>query len=184
MKKEIFIKINNKKERGFALLMAVIVASTLLLVTYALTNISLKELTLSYTGAASQSAFYAADNGVECALFWDLKNPRGNETAFDTSVVNSEGINCNGNEIGNGGLVNTVPSSSTAVIGGGGNAATSTFQILTEGTSNGACAIVRVGKHAIAGEVSQVRTIIQSRGYNTCDVNNPRRLERALEVIY
>ncbi len=188
MQNKNFKKINNAKNSGFALLMAVIVTSTLLLVTYALTSIALKQLTLSFAGQASQIAFYAADTGVECALFWDLKNPRGTETAFATDQVNTDGINCNGNEIGNDMPVNTVPNQSTSVIGGSGSPATSTFQFFINGSSDtsGPCAIVRVGKKnsTVVGHENDIITTIQSRGYNTCNTSDPRRLERALEVTY
>ena len=171
-----------KKNQGFALLMAVIVTGTLLLIVYALSNISLKELILTHAGRESQIAFYAADTGVECAMFWDLKNPGGGGVSAFDPFNGSSVIECNGNTIQAGvGTVPTVPTASNSLVGGGGAGnPTSTFYINLEPnvpSQAGACAIVRVGKHQI-GNI--VRTIILSRGYNTCDLDNARRLERGL----
>lgn len=44
--------------------------------------------------------------------------------------------------------------------------------------NNGSCVDVIVNK------TDPNKTIIISRGYNTCDLNNPRRVERALKVTY
>lgn len=173
-----------KKHTGFALLMSVIVTGTLLLIVYALSNISLKELILTYTGRESQVAFYAADTGVECALFWDLKNPGNGNSAFDPFNGPSV-ISCNGNTIQAGDSVPTVPTPTLALVGGGGiNNSTSTFYINLEplnDSGSGPCAIVRVGKTKVG---SATTTTIMSRGYNTCDLQNTRRLERGLRVIY
>jgi hypothetical protein len=179
-------------KKGFALLMAVIITSTLLLVSFALSNLAFKELLLSHAGQESQVAFYAADTGVECALFWDTKNPTDPSTsAFATDTPPSAGtiINCNSQDIVNGqGVVLSIPEESTLIGGGGNNNPTSTFQILfDEGqdAANGPCAIVRVGKsYKVEGTVGRIQTIIESRGYNTCDVENARRIERALRVVY
>ncbi|HEY4480234.1 MAG TPA: pilus assembly PilX N-terminal domain-containing protein [Candidatus Paceibacterota bacterium] len=52
---------------------------------------------------------------------------------------------------------------------------TSIFQLNFE---NGTCSIITVEKES-GGE-----TIIQSKGYNTCNTSNPRRVERGVEVRY
>ncbi len=198
---------NSKKiQKGFALLMAVIITSTLLLISYALSNISLKELTLSYAGKDSQVAFYAADAGVECALYWDIRNPDTGPgaSAFDPNISNNNGagIWCNGNFIQTTSSVSddphvpTVPNPSKFLIGGGlvsgENTSTSTFYMKIDPTGTHQdvtdytppCAIVRVGKRNDTVDPAKVITIIESRGYNTCDINNARRLERALRVVY
>lgn len=166
--------------------MAVIITSTLVLVTYALSNISLKELLLSYLGKDSQVAFYAADVGVECAIFWDTKNPRSNDgiSAFSETQANPKGINCNSHEVVHGeSPVYTVPTPTTAVLGGGPD---SIFQFFINENPDdaGPCAVVRVHKEPHETIQNVTVTTIESRGYNTCDVNNSRRLERALRTVY
>lgn len=54
-------------------------------------------------------------------------------------------------------------------------AATTTFDLLFP--TYGGCATVTVGKAGAGG-------VLESRGYNTCDLNDPRRVERALRVTY
>jgi len=174
------------RKKGIALLMAMIVTGTLLLIVYSLSSISYKQLILSYTGKESQLAFYAADTGIECALFWDTKNPSSfsGQSAFSTSTA-ATSISCSGNVISaKPKNVPTVPQATNTVLGGGGiRNATSTFHILIDKALglDGPCAIVRVGKRYTG---NQLFTTIISRGYNTCDINSDRRLERALRAIY
>jgi len=67
--------------RGFVLPFAVLLSGILLSIGLAIFSITLKELVLSAAGRESQFAFFAADAGAECALYWDLKHP-----GFDTSI--------------------------------------------------------------------------------------------------
>lgn len=62
--------IKNKKN-GFALLIAVIFMSVMLAIGLALGSISYKQQVLASDAIRSQYAFYAADAGLECALFAD-----------------------------------------------------------------------------------------------------------------
>ena len=63
-----------KSENGFTLLIAVITTSILLMVSFAVTSVAFRQLTLSQSMKQSQYAFYAADSGLECAQDWDLNN--------------------------------------------------------------------------------------------------------------
>lgn len=74
----------NKKSKGFTLLVAMIVTALILAIGFSIGNIILKELALSASGRRSQIAFYAADSIAECALYWDKKDSAGN------SVDNSD----------------------------------------------------------------------------------------------
>lgn len=62
------IKQNN---RGFALLVAVIFMSVMLAFGLALASLSYKQQVLASSAIQSQYAFYAADAGLECALYAD-----------------------------------------------------------------------------------------------------------------
>ena len=156
---------NNKA--GFTLLIAIVTTSMLLVVSFVVANIALKQLVLANTARESQYAFYGADSGTECAVFWDLPKD-GSLSKFDTSTAGT--IICNGQTISTGSqTVNTIPSQ-VSVVGG---SATSIFQLnLTKG-----CAIVRVTK---SGGV----TTVDSRGYNTCDTGALRRYERGVTLAY
>ena len=145
-----------KAQKGFALLYSVLIASVLLAIGLAIFNITIKELLLSSLGRDSQFAFYAADTGAECALFWDFK---GN--SFATSSESS--IACTGTIIEG--------------MGGKGYGVPSVFTL--DFAPEPYCAIVSVTKYG-----SPSKTIIESRGYKTCDTTNPRRVERAIRATY
>lgn len=118
------MEIENKKtknQKGFALLTAIIITGMLLLVSFVVADLSYKELILTSTGQQSQIAFYMADSGAECALYWDLKN--GPTSAFDPSN-NSGSVTCNGQEVHTGSqTVQTIPPQQSQVGGGGGGGA-------------------------------------------------------------
>ncbi|MBT3282827.1 hypothetical protein HON59_02370 [bacterium] len=154
------IKLKNNKslksKAGFAILYSVLIASILLSIGLAIFNLTIKELLLSSLGRDSQFAFYAADTGAECAFYWDF-----HADAFATSSLSS--IECAGNVIGN--------------MGGGGYGVPSTFTL--DFSPEPYCTIVSVTKYD-----APARTVIEARGYNTCDSANPRRVERAIRATY
>lgn len=61
------------REKGFTLLLAALIASIVLSLGVSIAGLIQKELILSSTGRDSQFAFYAADSGAECALYWDVR---------------------------------------------------------------------------------------------------------------
>src|SRR3989338_2338056 len=61
-------------EAGFTLLLAALVGSIVLAIGSSIFVIAQKQLILSSIGRESQFAFYAADTGAECALYWDIRH--------------------------------------------------------------------------------------------------------------
>ena len=147
---------NKHSNEGFTLLVAVLVSGVLLAIGLAIFNITIKELLLSSSGRDSQFAFYSADSGTECALYWDQKGG-----GFSTSTASA--ISCNGTNISN--------------VGGVGYDTAMSFEFEVDGY----CSIVSVTKSK-----THPRTKIESKGYNTTCSNtvNPRRIERAIRVTY
>ena len=161
MIKNIYKKSNNKK--GFVLLFSVLVSSLLLSIGLAIFNITIKELVLAGSARESQFAIYAADTGADCALYWDIKQG-------PISEVTPMPIQCHGQSMTVGGTGFGVPSSFS-------------FNLPPESS----CVVVTVTKNQITGGApprTYIETIIESRGYNTCDTNNPRRIERAIILRY
>ncbi len=154
--------LSRAQPRGFTLFVGLIIASSLLLIATGVVNLALKQSLISSSGKESQLAFYAADTGMECALYWDISNPNG-VSAFSIETGTS-GIECN-HDISNPDNIWTVGGTSESTIG--------PITFLPESY----CAIVTVHKD---GET----TIIESKGYNTCDLANPRRVERAVRAQY
>ncbi len=153
------------KEKGFALLIAIAVTGTLLLISTGMVNLALKQSNISGAGRDSQLAFYAADTGLECALYWDTKNPSG-ESAFN--ITTGVPIECNRDPVNA-----AVPPGNQWVVGGS-SVSSFTMTFLPEPY----CATVTVTKNLDG------TTQIESKGYNTCDPNSPRRVERAVRATY
>ncbi len=169
------------KRAGMTLFMAVTIMSILLFITFAVVNITVKSSLFASSGKDSQLAFFAADAGIECALFWDAKSEK-----FATST-NGSPIICAGlSMFGDGTLAGSIAiygTSTVTRIGGGGNAnPTSVFGFpMAPGSESGPCTIVTVRKYYVG---STPKTYIKSRGYNTCVIGGSRRIERGIEVMY
>jgi len=157
-------------QRGFTLFLAVLVSSLLLSIGFAILDLTLKELKLSASGRESQFALYASDTGTECVLYWDLK-----QHAFSTSTARA--ISCGG------GQVLDPETGAPTEVGGPddvttGSTIVSSFKI--DLSPRPYCAIVTLTKTFLPQQV----TVIESRGYNTCDTGDPRRVERGIRVSY
>ncbi len=170
---------DTKSNGGFVLLIAVLLASVFGIVGASIFTISIKELILSSGGKESQYAFYAADSGIECALYWDLKY-----STFATSTLSVEPSNvyCSDQDVttlsGWEWKTNIDGQPTTANQGG----TVFGFDLYPDDPARDGCAIVSVFKERVSGDTFSTK--IESRGYNTCDVNNPRRVERAIRVDY
>jgi hypothetical protein len=168
--------INHKKNKGFTIFFAMLVGGLALSIGMAIYDLTVREIDLSATATQSQYAIYAADTGVECALYWDFKcslgpcTANGNtNSAFATSSYTAtpvSGATCNGVDI-------AATGSSVESF----TAATTTFTLTF--LPQKYCTTVEVAK---SGNPSQ--TVITSRGFNTCSVGGLGRLERVLEIRY
>jgi hypothetical protein len=208
MKKLNFLHLKNnvtKAKRGFTLFIALIVSSLLLAIGFSLSTIILKQLIFANSGKESQLAFYAADSGAECALYWDRKDIGGAtvfDGAFATSTTNKN-IFC-----GTGGAITP----QTAEVGSFYKEvssdllqATTTFYVdysdsNPDNPNHKACSKVTVFKwvDAITGPIPLDKTQIDSRGYNVqmtgtpgpdgdakCDFSSGNRIvERAVRLDY
>ncbi len=153
-----------KNQQGFTLLLAALVASIVLALGTSIFQLAQKELTLSSIGRDSQFAFYAADTGAECALYWDSRYQR-----FPTSTPTTSDITCD-NQI-----------KTTTVTSGGGDIVSS-FQF----APNGYCANVSVRKSTDIDTGSDMTTV-HADGFSTnCEAvaTSPRALQRSVELKY
>lgn len=146
------------KNKGFTLFLSVLVTSIVLSVGLGIFNIMTKELKLSRMGRESQVAFYAADTGIECFFYWDLKHPGLDDSAF-AYYDSPPTIQCAGNSF-------DIPKQSDGPYG--------PYNI---NLSDNSCAKIEVTK-------SGLTTIVESRGYNTaCDSDSPFKVERAIRLV-
>ncbi len=149
--------------RGVTLFIAIIVTATLLLVSSGIISLAVKQSYLTNADRSSQDAFYAADTGGECALYWDLKNPT--QSAFATST--NANIVCNGESF---------------TVGG---ASGQSFFTLTFPPAKYCAEVEVTRRRANPNATPPIKsTLIQSYGYNDCDVTNPRRVQRAIQITY
>lgn len=175
------MKINKDKKiinkRGFVVLFAVVLASIVLSVSLGVANIAYKELVFTTSAKNSNEAFYAADTGAECALYYDQNttaNATGSVFAFG-QAVDSVMTECAGT------AVNL-------------NAGTGTkgdpwmFYLFPLGSSGRGCAKVSLWKD---DSVSPTVTIIDSKGYNiydkassVCAFSGANRVERHIQLTY
>ncbi len=163
-KKESLPRSKRNPASGFTLFVAIVIMGTLLLITTGITSLAFKESLLASSGKESQYAFYAADSGAECALYWDVKNPSG-FSAFSASTTST--ITCNRDS-------DSYNQTHNIYDVGGTNQ--SIFWVYFSPDSR--CAEVRVNK------LPNGSTTIESYGYNTCDNSNPRRVQRAVKASY
>jgi hypothetical protein len=166
-------------EGGYSLIFSILISATLITIGAAMANMALKEFNLVATARASQVAFYAADAGTECALYYDVK-----ESAFQEPYQYKNDIfyiKCKYVDV----AVNVGPIEDIA----GNKRVINTFQF----DFNGGCANVAVTKTDFANDewdaVAEpdgygVRTTIDSRGTNVpCSADGSViKVERALRV--
>lgn len=141
-------------------MLAALVASVALALGTSIFALAQKELALSSIGRDSQFAFYAADSGAECALYWDRRFQ-----LFPTTAPETKTLVCDGEQKATDSL-----SDGEAIIS------------LFEYEPNGYCARVSVTKRP-----THPRTVIHANGYNTlCDAiaSSPHALERSVDLKY
>lgn len=151
-------------QRGFTLLLAALVASVVLALGSSVFTIAKKQITLSSIGRDSQFAFYAADTGAECALYWDIRHDAfGTSSPVTTPTCDGVALNATGR--------------------GSAPPYTMTFELdLFTDDGDGYCAEVSVAKNT-----SNPYTVIHSDGYSTpcADIEtSSRSLQRSIELRY
>jgi len=183
------LKIQNSKlpscrqNTGFTLLLALLVSSIVLAISLGVFGIVVREISLSTSARESRLAFYAANSGIECAVYWDFV-----QGAFATSSPAPTTITCNNQSFDVGGWGSCTPTacSSTGETKNG----LSTVNQLT--LSNESCAFeVEVVKTCVSDTGActtgnepnkRILTTIRSRGHNTC--TGGFVVERGLQAQY
>jgi hypothetical protein len=175
-KKIIFIFKKSGKKDGIALLFSILVSSVILSIAFGMINIAAKEINFSTSAKSTNEAFFAADVGVECALY----NDKISNTVFPGAPDYPTEINCLLN--GNLPLVKLSDPSS--------DFRSWNFVMKNLGSSTQACVKVNVLKEFNTSTDPPIlkSTKITSRGYNigdsSCTSSDVNRLERVLEVNY
>ncbi|MBU1727720.1 hypothetical protein KKA39_00140, partial [Patescibacteria group bacterium] len=174
---------NNKKNKGlapygaessrsgFVILFAVMLSSIVLALALGVSNIALKEINFSTSAKDANDAFFAADTGAECALYYDRSDNNAFIEDSPISVLNCAGSNIN--------LIGAISPEN----------AFWSFHISGLGSTGRSCARVNVSKDYTT---TPTTTTIISKGYSSDDLNSddtfctpgPKAVERELEVTY
>ncbi len=157
---------NNQK--GFVALFTVLIVSVILAMAIGIASISLKEIVLSSSATEGSKAFYAADSGIECALYYDRVN------AIQGGFFNATpDFRCNGN----------IPGFAIGPTSDFEADEVYTFEV-PFGAQNELCADIIVKRQVTLG--LGYTTLIESKGSNfPCgDDTNPKKVERSIRVTY
>lgn len=149
-------KIIKKNNKGFAILFAVTLSAILLSIALGVTEIAYKQLKFSTSAKSTNDAFFAADTGMECALFHDKSTIR----AFRPDVVIE--IECASQDI----MVDYSADDTYTSYD---------FLIPNLGSNNSGCARVTLTR-------DESFTTVVSKGYDNCD--SPNQIERQIETTY
>ena len=184
------------REEGIVWFIATEDASIVSIIGLSVMSVVLKEMKLSALEYGSTQAYFAADTGIECAMYWDIRHPGYSHSIFATSTVvgdpvaqgfpdlsaMADPITCATTRIA------TTPSGYWDYNNPSANpvsnsiAATTTFIVYYDDNDiTQPCANVIVAKTQAA---TGILTRIYSRGLNTCDTSQRYITERGLYAEY
>ncbi|HSE56697.1 MAG TPA: hypothetical protein VLB02_01280 [Candidatus Paceibacterota bacterium] len=160
-------KKNSKKkyptQAGFAMLFTVLLISLVLSLALGISNITYKQTILSSLAKDSQIAFYQADAGAECGLYYDFTlNAFPEPSTFAAIQSTVPTITCGTETL----TLDPADSSDDDFV----------YRSSPASPSN-PC-------YNVVFDKTGVENIIQAYGYNICDQDHPRQVERALQVRY
>jgi len=148
-----------KKEKGFVVLFTILISSLVLLMALGISSIATKEAQLSIQSKDAARAFFAADTGMECALYADR-----HDDAFNLGLL----VYCNETPV--------------AVAGSG-----PYFFYAPVGVGNDSCVKVTVNK-TYNGTQTQITALGYNTTWDGIDCGentpNPRQVERGYRATY
>ena len=204
MKKE-----KRKSQIGFILLFTLLISSILLATGLGISRLMVRQIGLASLGRESQVAFFAADSGLACAIYWNKHNKFDLPDPLDPlAALESRTIYCNGAAIENGkpSVIKGATGSACDALGApplnniigeevdGDVKSCFTFSAssassLGDGPSaqiidfKQPCVFIVVAKKKKTADITLPSlTTITANGYNKCDLSLPNVLQRTLEV--
>lgn len=152
-----YILIKTKKEKGYALLFTLVIVMAISLITAGLSSTITKQLNLSLLTKYSQVAFSQADIASECGLYIEVKN-----NVTQEYINGGPTFNCGGASL----IFKQLSSSNS-------------YTLIKDSWSdyNTPCFSINVKKELGA-------TTIKANGYSICNTDNPKSVERTIQVKY
>lgn len=160
----------HENQNGYAILFTVIIVSAISVITAGLSNTAYKQLILSSLAKDSQAAFYQSDAATDCALYADQIMAMTDPTF--TTVLNS--WTCGGSSL------RVIPISPDD-----GSGSYSIYPV--DGDSIKPCFRINVKRTPVYdgnGIIIETKTEISARGYSMCNMENPRTVEREIQINY
>lgn len=159
-------KINTKK--GYAILFTLVVVSIISSISIGVANSVSKQLILSSLAHDSQMAFYAADTAAECALYAsESPTVLGSLGGLPGIVGSGLPFDCGVDDFGNSFSIDVANSAFPNIY---------TFN--TNPILGGSCFSVNIDQSLTPQKK------IETKGYNTCNSNSQRQVERGILVEY
>lgn len=185
-----YFNIQKSNKSGFVILFSMLISTLILMMSAGIFRVAQKETILSSYSRESQKAFYAADAGVECALYWDISSLIS-VTKFQTSLAGdsyTDFFECGTNAVGDPREINAYKYEVNGVYD-------HVFGFRFANLDGEGCSFVFVEKNDPAPPAnpgdppSPKETRITAVGYNVCtadipDLDDPTLLERRLSVQY
>lgn len=156
-----------KNQKGYAILFTVVIISAISAIAAGLSNTAYKQLILSSLAKDSQTAFYQSDTATDCALYADIIY-----SSMYPNIFKSAGfLDCGGFKL------DIVP-----------NVDGVSYELAPPSTvinSTDPCFRISVMKTLISSvPIDAYGTDIRAKGYNMCDISNPRVVEREIKINY
>lgn len=149
-----------RRKDGFAMLFTVLIISIIMSIAIGISNVTFKQNLLTSIAKDSLVAFYAADAGVECGLYYDFTiGSFPKDLPVDSAPAT---LACGNNTL----------SKDTAL-------SSLNYIVYRENVTDAS----KPCRNLVFNKTDPIKSAVQSRGYNVCN-NSPRQVERALEVRY
>lgn len=149
-----------QKTKGFAMLFTVLIISIIMSIAIGISNVTFKQNLLTSIAKDSLVAFYAADAGVECGLYYDFTI---GSFPKDLPVANAPAtIACGSNTLSKDMALSSL-----------------NYIVYRENVADAS----KPCRNIVFNKTDPVKSAVQSRGYSVC-TSSPRQVERALEVRY
>ncbi len=172
-------KDKSKNQKGYAMLFTIIIVSVISVITAGLSSIAYKQLTLSSLAKDSQVATVWADNANECALFFHQRV----FLSYSENYEEHKTWNCGGHDL----EITWSSKGDTSSGDEGDEVSVWKYSLASEESqTNTPCFTVEVEETEKIGSSSSSSkdVVIISKGYNVCDTNHIRSVERSYEIRY
>lgn len=164
-----------KKNKGYAILVTIVIISIILVIITGLSRSVYKQLLLTSSAKDSQIAFYQADTASECALYFDrvktipvIPTTGDNEdlSQGEDNLVNGSVYNCGGQN---------------SIFSGFDENGSYTLNPEDENSID-RCFRIKVVKSKDENNYLSTQLIVD--GYNICNMGNLRTVDRTIEINY